>query len=258
MRVWTVAAALVVSCLLVSSCGGSERDEPGPPIGRAVLPDLVPAPPVLVHLRRTKGRWSLAFDSVLVNVGHGEFLLRANRDEEDRWHVEQDIPHSESGAEVVQTDATLVWGGDGHDHWHVSRVASNRLVRLDADGNPTGRAWTDFKVGFCFYDHSRRLEKGPDEAVHSHESCGDEDDHTIGMGLSPGWADVYKWVLPGQSIDITRIPDGKYRLWAEADERGWFREVTRENNVTWVDLDLQTRADELRTALVVDVGPQPR
>jgi hypothetical protein len=195
-----------------------------------------------------------------VNVGNGDFLLRAKRDDAGKWHVEQDIPYSTSGAKPLALQATLVWGGDGHEHWHVPRVATNRLVRLDRRGRPVrGKMWTDAKVGFCFFDFSRQIAtKGPEEAVHSRHSCGHEDDDAVGMGLSPGWGDTYQWVLPGQNIDITNIPDGTYRLWAEADERRWFREVTRANNRTWAEFELSTSSNGLRYALVTKVGPRPR
>jgi Lysyl oxidase len=261
---WSVAGAAVAVCALILAvgCGGggnSDLDEPGPPVGRPVLPDLVPSPPRRVHLRRMNGRWSLSFDSILVNVGDGEFLLRAKRDGNGKWQVEQDIPYSTSGAKPVPLRPSLVWGGDGHEHWHVPRVATNELVRLDKKGRPVrGESWTDAKVGFCFFDFSRQLAtKGPEEAVHSRHSCGHEDDDVVGMGLSPGWGDTYPWVLPGQSIDITDLPDGTYRLQAEADQRRWFREVTRKNNRTWAEFELSTR-DGLRYALVTKVGPAPR
>lgn len=258
-------AVVLCTLALAAGCGGgggeSDLEEPGPPVGRPVLPDLVPSPPFRVHLRRTNGRWTLSFDSTLVNVGDGEFLLRAKREGEDSpWHVEQDIPYSTSGAKVVTLRTPLVWGGDGHEHWHVPRVATNRLVRLDGKGRPVpGKSWIDSKVGFCFFDYSRQLAtKGPDDAVHSRHSCGHEDDEVVGMGLSPGWGDTYKWILPGQSIDITDIPDGTYRLWADADERGSFREVTRKNNRTWADFELTTQQDGLRYAQITKVGPRPR
>jgi hypothetical protein len=259
-----IATGVVLCAFAVAAagCGGGEPDleDPDPPVGSPVLPDLVPAPPQKLHLRRMNSRWSLAFDSILVNIGDGEFRLRAKRDDADRWHVEQDVGYSTSGAEVVPSRATLVWGGDGHDHWHVKRVATTRLERLDADGHPIpGESWNDAKIGFCFYDDSRALaKKGPNEPVHSHRSCGKEDDDVVAMGLSPGWADTYPWVLPGQSIDITDLPDGRYRLWAEADERRWFREATRDNNVTWSDFELSTRPDGIRVAHVTGTGPGPR
>lgn len=259
-----IAGAALAMCALALAvgCGGgnADLDEPGPPVGQPMLADLVPSPPQLLHLRRMNGRWSLSFDSVLVNVGDGDFLLRAKRDDDGKWHVEQDIPYSTSGAKTVPLPAPLVWGGDGHNHWHVPRVATNQLVRLDGKGRPVrGQSWTDAKVGFCFFDYSRQLAaKGPEDAAHSRESCGDEDDDVVGMGLSPGWGDTYKWILPGQTIDITDLPDGTYRLWAEADQPGWFREVTRDNNRTWADFELSTRANGLRYALVSNVGPRPR
>jgi hypothetical protein len=258
------AGAAVALCVLMLAvgCGGggnSDLDEPGPPVGQPVLPDLVPSPPQRVHLRRLNGRWSLSFDSILVNVGDGEFLLRAKRKGDGPWHVEQDIPYSTSGAKQVPLRTSLVWGGDGHEHWHVPRVATNVLVRLDKQGRPIpGESWNDAKVGFCFFDFSRQLAtKGPEKAVHSRHSCGHEDDEVVGMGLSPGWGDTYPWVLPGQSIDITDLPDGTYRLEAEADQRGRFREVTRKNNRTWAEFELSTR-DGLRYAEITKVGPQPR
>jgi hypothetical protein len=235
--------------------------DPAPPVGQPVLPDLVPSPPSLVHLRGINGRWTLSFDSILVNVGDGEFLLRAKRDATGKWQVEQDIPYSTSGAVPITLRAPLVWGGDGHNHWHVAEVAVNRLVRLDNNGRPAkGKSWTDSKVGFCFFDSDRELvTKGPESAAHSRDSCGhSEEDHVVGMGLSPGWGDTYKWILPGQSIDITDLPDGTYRLWAEADAHRWFREVTRDNNRTWVDFQLSTQPGGVRVAQLTKVGPRPQ
>jgi hypothetical protein len=63
--------------------------------------------------------------------------------------------------------------------------------------------------------------------------------------------------LPGQSIDITDLRDGTYRLRAEADQRHRFREVTRRNNRTWAEFELSTR-DGLRYAVITKVGPRPR
>jgi hypothetical protein len=56
------------------------------------------------------------------------------------------------------------------------------------------------------------------------------------MGVSVGWKDDYYWRIPGQEIDITSLPTGKYRLLVEVDPRNYFRETNERNNVTWVDL----------------------
>jgi len=207
-------------------------------------------------MTHVNGKWLISFSSILVNIADGDFVLRAKRDG-GVWHVEQDIQYSTSGAKPVTVPARLVWGGDGHHHWHIARVATSRLVRLDSTGRADPRGGLiDSKAGFCFYDFSRQLENGPPKAVYSRKSCGNSTkDDSIGMGLSRGWGDTYNYGLPGQSIDVTRLPDGMYRLWAKVDEARWFREARTDNNVTWVDLEISTSAGGTRASRVVKVGP---
>jgi hypothetical protein len=259
-RTHVSVALIVIAGALAGGCGGDQGfGEPDPPVGEPVLPDIVPAVPKHVQmLRRASGKWDLAFTSILVNVGDGDFILRARRFGEREWQVDQVIEYSEGGAEIVPApDARLAWGGDGHDHWHISRVASNRLVRIDRNGSPVpeeGRV--DTKVGFCYYDFKKVLAKGPAKAHYVHESCGTARDVYIGMGLSPGWEDVYPFLLPGQTIDVTDLQDGRYRMWVRADEEAWFRELRRDNNVTWIDIKLST-IDRNRFASVIRTGPSP-
>ena len=196
------------------------------------------------------------FSILIVTVGAVDFFLVALR-AGDTWRAEQAIPYSTSGLKLVPVKSPLVWGGDGHDHWHIARVGTVRLVSLDEQGRPgneEGRM--DTKVGFCFYDHTHELTRGSEEAVYSARGCGDEGDDLIGMGLSPGWNDTYRSSLPGQSVDVSGLPDGTYRMWFEVDEYRWFRERTRRNNRTWIDFELSTKVDQ-RFALAVGFGPEP-
>lgn len=276
-RIKIVIAVLTV---VITACGGTggatetttipdgttsttEHPPPPPPpeltepIGEPMLPDLVPEPPVSLRLNFEEDTTILRFSSTLANVGEGDFVLRGERPQ-DEWIISQELWYSESGADLVQTDAEVVWGGDGHNHWHIRRVANYWLVPLDEDGKPVEDApeLPDNKVGFCFYDHSRILETGPEEWVFRPGGCGEEDATEIRMGMSIGWADVYDFGLPGQDIDITSVEDGSYRIWAQADSQGWFTEADTDNNVTWVDFELVTR-DGTRFAEVFDVGPSP-
>jgi hypothetical protein len=260
----TLVILVVALGLLATACGGdngsSAADEPDPPVGKPLLPDLAPSPPQDIQMGRVQGEWHIKFSSILVNLGKGDFVLRATREPGSTWSAEQDVQYSTSGAKPIPVDSPLAWGGDGHEHWHIQRVASVWLVPLDASGKPASdsKERIDTKIGFCFYDFTRLLENGPEEAVYSRESCGHEDDTKIGMGLSIGWTDNYVYDLPGQSIDITGLPDGAYRLWTAADEQGWFRETTRKNNVSWADVELSTEANGDRTVEVTDPGPPIR
>jgi hypothetical protein len=228
------------------------------PVGAPVLPDLMPAPQLNVTTQRLVDRWYIRFSTIIVNVGSADFVLRATRPGvTEGWSVEQLIPHSKGGFEPLPVDAELAWGGDGHNHWHVVRVATVRLVPLDDAGEPHGESLaTDAKIGFCFYDHTHELPRGPEGAVYSVHTCGHEGDLLLGMGLSPGWNDTYRQSLPGQSIEVTGLPDGKYRLVTEVDEYAWFREADRSNNRTWIDLELRMTPDGL-SANTVGRGPTP-
>ena len=222
-----------------------------------MLPDLAPEPPIDLRTRAEGDRITVRFSSTLVNVGQGDFILRGTRTV-DEWAVEQEIPYSEGGGELRPTSATMVWGGDGHEHWHIERVATYTLYRLDESGEilEDDIALPDAKIGFCFYDHTQSLEGGPAEAVYSHEDCGDQDDNDIRMAMSIGWSDIYDFDLPGQSIDVTDLEDGFYRVIGVADPQNWFDEGDEENNVTWIDIELLTQ-DDLRLARLAAVGPEP-
>jgi hypothetical protein len=208
-------------------------------------------------MQRKGKKWLLRFSSILANVGKGDFVLRATREKGGVWHVEQDIQYSKGGAKATPVPARVVWGGDGHHHWHIRRIAAVRLVPFGANGKVafTKKARIDAKIGFCFYDYNQLL-GGPAKRVYSRFLCGHtRHDTRIGMGLSVGWVDEYPWFLVGQSIDVTTAPDGKYRLYATVDDQHWFREVTRADNMSWADIELSTKANGARAARVVNPGP---
>jgi hypothetical protein len=259
----TIAAlTLSLACVALSGCGGEDGPgavkEPEAPVGTPVLPDLAPTPQRNVVTKLVGGHRIISFNTIITNVGKGDFVLRAERDVRGGWTAEQDIPYSEAGARRVRIAAPLVWGGDGHSHWHIERVASVWLEPLDAKGAQREGVKRRYatKIGFCFYDHTHQLARGPEKPQYSARSCGKKDYDTVGMGLSPGWNDTYLMSLPGQTIEVTGLKDGLYRLVTDIDEKGWFRERTRANNLTWIDLKITTTNDGF-VAVKVDDGPVP-
>ena len=251
---------LVLMPAVLAGCGDDAAARwSAKPVGAAVLPDFMPVPPADIHTKKAGGTWTVEFSSTLVNVGKADFHATAERLANGPWTVTQDIAHEGGGAEHVRIDAEPVWAGDGHHHWHLKRVVEYHLVAKGPDGKPLpGPGLTDHKIGFCIYDFERQdLGYGPDDKVYGREGCGRPDSTRLVMGLSPGWGDVYNWQLPGQSIDISDLDDGAYRITAVADEKHLFHEVSTENNQTWVDFDLTTDAQGNRLAKVSAVGPRP-
>lgn len=261
-RARRLAGGVALACavaLLAAGCGGrADARWTGAPQGAEMRPDFAPMPPEDIHTKQVDDSWTVEFSSSLVNVGAGDFHATANRSVGDAWVMTQDIEHVDGGASHVVSEAEPVWGGDGHEHWHISRYVTYYLHALDAAGQETGEPRTDHKVGFCIYDFQRsELGIGPEESVYKREGCGEEDADHLAMGLSVGWSDDYHWSLPGQSINIDGLEDGDYRIYAMADEDEVFVEESRDNNRTWVEFALSTNEDGLRTALVSEVGPRP-
>jgi hypothetical protein len=266
-RTRTVAAITAVAALLVVAVGAlflarNDGEASATPQGRPLLPDLAMAPPTEIYGSLTEdGRGLILFSAEIVNTGEAELLVEAERGDSGGWRITQRIPYSVSGAATWDVAASLSWGGDGHDHWHVLHAARYRLVPLDDDGRElAGEPQLDQKAGFCFFDRDEyrtSLPGAPAAGVHTTDACGTIASDRVSMGLSVGWGDTYVWHLPGQSIDITGLPGGRYRLVTTVNEDGSFQELTRDNNKSWVDVMLSTDADGVPLVEVVATGPRP-
>ncbi len=200
------------------------------------------------------GRTFLRFSATLVNVGGGPLLVAAHRSfpfRED-WRVVQRIEDGTGGYSEREMGARLIFGGDGHDHWHVVGAEAHQLEALD--GEILGGL---VKSGFCFFDnvdYRTTLPSAPPEPAHTSRECGTRFDRDIAMGISVGWGDEYQWYLLDQTIEITGVPDGRYRLRAIADPANLIKESDETNNDTWTVVDLVT-VDGARQVEVVEQGP---
>jgi len=220
------------------------------------LPDLRMARLEDLELETTEGgRRLLRFTATIVNVGEGPLEVWAERKGDEMGPGVQRIHDGAGNFHDLQTDATFFWAGDGHDHWHVRDMQAYRVESLDG----SDRDAVSEKHGFCLFDNDHfddSLAGAPDQrAYRCPESQGAS---RIEMGLSVGYRDVYPATLPNQYIDVSDLPAGRYRLWAEADpasaERpnGWFLESAEDNNLTWIDVELDTEAG---TVEVLGYGP---
>lgn len=243
-----VLIGLLGLAVIVIGAGSAfvDSDEPPPLPARVdpLLADLTIAPITeLVPAVRDNGARLLRFGVIIANVGEGDFLLSARRSHPlaDDWKVIQKIPERTSGHTERLTDASLVYGGDGHNHWHIREVESHVVESLG--GEVLGRV---VKEGYCFFDTTHidaALAGSPKEPRYRSRGCGGQLDTTASMGLSVGWGDDYPWHLFQQEVDISNLPDGTYRLRATADPFGWFEELDESNNEFWAEFQLETVND---------------
>ena len=131
--------------------------------------------------------------------------------------VKQRIYDAHGGYRVVDTGTVATYSGDGHDHWHVQRVARYELFRSTGSSVAVARS---SKVGFCFFDtrpYRPTLPGAPATRRYAVAGCGDRRALAVRHGISVGWADRYGHELRYQAIDVTELPPGEYLLMVTVD-----------------------------------------
>ncbi|HEX2466936.1 MAG TPA: lysyl oxidase family protein [Solirubrobacterales bacterium] len=133
----------------------------------------------------------------------------------------------------------------GHMHWHVLSFAKYELRRAK-----TGKKVSSNKVGFCVIDTEQpfpTLPGSPEKPFYPQgKGCGSTDEPPELEGLSIGWADIYFFGLPGQSLDISKSRRGRYCLISTADPNNLITESNEFNNAETVRLKLRPRKLKLK------------
>jgi hypothetical protein len=243
---------LVLGAAIAWMLRSPSSPEPFPAPRSPALPDLAMSPLTEISASQAvqgDDRY-VAFTAAISNVGNGALLVHAVRaDERGDWRVSQRFDEPDGSTSETITSGDVVWGGHGHDHWHVHMGASYWLTRPGS----TIPLRKYEKVGFCFFDQRPLVAQpagAPSRARFPKTGCNVEDALEFTMGMSPGWSDPYNWALPDQRLLVSGLEDGVYRLWATADPGGWFRETNEDNNLTWVDLRLTLTVSPPRVEVV--------
>ncbi len=114
----------------------------------------------------------------------------------------------------------------GHQHWHFEQFARYSLLAKDQT-----QIVRSEKTGFCL---------APTDAIDLTAPGAEWNPYSIGLGtacggrgslwtrevLPAGWGDTYFQGLPGQSFDITYLPNGTYYIAVQANPDGLLTEVT--------------------------------
>jgi hypothetical protein len=206
------------------------------------LPDLAMARPSDLRVERgSDGRRRLRFTTMIVNIGDGPFETRASRGSSriPSMTVKQRVYTTDGRYRVVTTPTVATYAGDGHDHWHVQRVATYALY---PDSGIEPSVARSSKVGFCFFDtrpYRLALPGSPTLRQYSQLGCGTRSALSVRHGISIGWGDRYDRELRYQAIDVTGLPAGEYLLKVTVDPFGFFVERSDANNCNWTRIRLR-------------------
>jgi hypothetical protein len=192
-RLYVLSVSFLLALLLVI-VGGTARSGVAQQGVAQRLPDLRMGWFHDLKIREVPdGRRLLRFSTIMVNVGAGPFEVHGQRLDTDppggMTSVNQRINDDAGGYLDEPTPATLFFSGDGHDHWHITKLQSSTLRRLDGQGS--GPVRVGAKNGFCVYDYylwNGTLPRSPERKMdHETNTCGEAEEkaaQSATMGLS--------------------------------------------------------------------------
>ena len=252
-RETTVSLGIAIALTLLLTAFVAQAVLPGPVVATSDrLPNLRMLPLHDWHIQNVNGRRLLRFTTIMANKGPGAFETRGHRPDTAtrQMKVDQVIYDAAGGSRRVHTGATGSYAGDGHDHWHVQRIMTYELYKVDNPATVRGGA----KTGFCFLDTTRwRLGlPGARQTPYYQESwCGTRRTLSNRVGISVGWGDRYPWNFTFQWIDITGLPAGRYVVRSTVDIGNWYRETNDYDNCSWARIRIPPSGTSVR---VIDSG----
>jgi len=181
------------------------------------------------------GRDYLSFAATVWNAGPSRLVVdgfrRPGRDVMDAWQYFYDAHGKQVSYAKVGT--MMYDKRHGHEHWHFKDFA--RYSLLDKTKK---RPVVSGKEAFCLAptDSVDMLVKGakwqPDQ-IGLDSACGDQSSLAIHESLDTGWGDTYDQSRPGQSFDITDLPNGTYYVQVLANPDHRLVEGSTRNNVSY-------------------------
>ena len=199
----------------------------------SIRPDLValPAWGITIDHQRKRDRDFLDFGATVWDRGPSPLVVegfrRPGEQIMDGWEY-----FYRDGQPVGRAPAgDLIYDArPGHEHWHFEQFA--RYSLLTADQTQIVRSE---KTGFCL---------APTDAIDMTAPGAEWNPYSIGLGtacggrssiwtrevLPTGWGDTYFQGLPGQSFDITDLPNGHYFIAVQANPDGLLIEGSTANN----------------------------
>ncbi|MET7897690.1 lysyl oxidase family protein [Streptomyces mirabilis] len=219
------------------------------PVGRATVPAGVPKPDLRAlpaygiaitngdegGAGAAPGKDYLAFSATVWNGGPSPLVVDGFRKPGAEKMDAYQYFYDAKGKQVGYTPTgTMEWDPrDGHQHWHFSDFASYRL--LGADKKEIVRSG---KEAFCLantdaIDYTVKNANWHPYNTDLATACGEETAVSVREVLDVGNGDTYSQYRPGQSFDVSGLPNGTYYIQVIANPDNRLKEQSTANNVTY-------------------------
>lgn len=216
--------------------------EPDP----SILPDLAALPSWGIRVENRPRRSVLSFGATVWVGGASDLVVEgfrrageATMDAYQYFYRDGEIVGKAPAGELEFDDK------DGHQHWHFKQFAQYSLV--DASG---GDIKMSRKEAFCLAPTDAiditLAGASLDPYLGLATACGERESIWIRETLPLGWGDTYFQNLPGQSFDITNLPNDTYYIRVEANPGGALHEQSADNNAELREVILKGKAGQRR------------
>ncbi|MFJ1808821.1 MULTISPECIES: lysyl oxidase family protein [unclassified Streptomyces] len=215
------------------------------PTGRAGAPANVPKPDL-----RSLPAWDiavtdgedgdvagkdyLAFSANVWNAGPAPLVVDGFRKPGADLMDSYQYFYDAKGKQVGYAPAgTMEWDPRvGHEHWHFTDFASYRLLAADQK-----EIVKSGKEAFCLantdaIDYTVKNANWHPFNTDLSTACGQQNSISVREVLDVGSGDTYTQYRPGQSFDITDLPNGTYYIQVIANPANRLQETSTKNNVS--------------------------
>ncbi|MEV5448498.1 lysyl oxidase family protein, partial [Streptomyces sp. NPDC052535] len=238
------------------------------PTGKASVPDVpkpdlrsLPAYGIVVTdgEKDIPGKDYLAFSANVWNAGPAQLVVDGFRSPGKAKMDAYQYFYDAKGKQVGYTPTgTMEWDPrPGHMHWHFTDFASYRLLKADQK-----EAVRSGKEAFCLantdaIDYTVKNANWHPYNTDLSTACGEENSISVREVLDVGSGDTYSQDLPGQSFDITDVPNGTYYIQVLANPEKRLKETNLDNNSALRKIVLGGKPDA-RTVLELGVPEELR
>ncbi|MFE6854744.1 lysyl oxidase family protein [Streptomyces sp. NPDC057674] len=178
------------------------------------------------------GKDYLAFSANVWNAGPAQLVVDGFRSPGKAKMDAYQYFYDAKGKQVGYTPTgTMEWDPrPGHVHWHFTDFASYRLLKADQK-----EAVRSGKEAFCLantdaVDYTVKNANWHPYNTDLSTACGQENSISVREVLDVGSGDTYTQDLPGQSFDITDLPNGTYYIQVLANPAKRLKETNLDNN----------------------------